>query len=452
MKKIIALLLALTVSATVIVNSFKANAIAVPVSLLTYLMQACSQMLVGSGVYTQSQVNDMSTSDILNNAASVGPSIDWEKNAKLKIDVVNNINKFINDSIHNQADGLKDFTTSGGLSNLIANKFVDWIDGHVADLPTVNPELKGFGAMAIVTTKTTSDLYIQSNYISSVCFYYGTSGFIKKDTSGNPVYANISGDNIIRQYIEYSYSTGEAQPMREYNYSGTKGLGGAFHKDSTVYSETKFIGDWRYEDGTLATDMLTFVEEVPESIGTVDIDGTTYDVNGDGTITIGDETIPINDDGTVTINGDTYYPDYDLTNYDPTSITNLVTTIINNIDVIDDTTDDELVDDIDVTVPQEIADSELSSLTMPKTIATVFPFCIPWDFYKGIKMLSDQPEAPKFEVPFEIPEYGSFPGYKKMIVIDFSEYSSAFAIVRWTFFVLFMFGICFITFKIVKGA
>lgn len=452
MKKIIALLLALTVSATVIVNSFKANAIAVPVSLLTYLMQACSQMLVGSGVYTQSQVNDMSTSDILNNAASVGPSIDWEKNAKLKIDVVNNINKFINDSIHNQADGLKDFTTSGGLSNLIANKFVDWIDGHVADLPTVNPELKGFGAMAIVTTKTTSDLYIQSNYISSVCFYYGTSGFIKKDTSGNPVYANISGDNIIRQYIEYSYSTGEAQPMREYNYSGTKNLGGAFHKDSTVYSETKFIGDWRYEDGTLATDMLTFVEEVPESIGTVDIDGTTYDVNGDGTITIGDETIPINDDGTVTINGDTYYPDYDLTNYDPTSITNLVTTIINNIDVIDDTTDDELVDDIDVTVPQEIADSELSSLTMPKTIATVFPFCIPWDFYKGIKMLSDQPEAPKFEVPFEIPEYGSFPGYKKMIVIDFSEYSSAFAIVRWTFFVLFMFGICFITFKIVKGA
>lgn len=452
MKKIIALLLALTVSATVIVNSFKANAIAVPVSLLTYLMQACSQMLVGSGVYTQSQVNDMSTSDILNNAASVGPSIDWEKNAKLKIDVVNNINKFINDSIHNQADGLKDFTTSGGLSNLIANKFVDWIDGHVADLPTVNPELKGFGAMAIVTTKTTSDLYIQSNYISSVCFYYGTSGFIKKDTSGNPVYANISGDNIIRQYIEYSYSTGEAQPMREYNYSGTKDLGGAFHKDSTVYSETKFIGDWRYEDGTLATDMLTFVEEVPESIGTVDIDGTTYDVNGDGTITIGDETIPINDDGTVTINGDTYYPDYDLTNYDPTSITNLVTTIINNIDVIDDTTDDELVDDIDVTVPQEIADSELSSLTMPKTIATVFPFCIPWDFYKGIKMLSDQPEAPKFEVPFEIPEYGSFPGYKKMIVIDFSEYSSAFAIVRWTFFVLFMFGICFITFKIVKGA
>ena len=445
--------MALMVSTTVIANSFKANAIAAPVSLLTYLIQACTEMLVGSGVYTQSQVNDMSTSDILNNAASVGPSIDWEKNAKLKIDVVNNINKFINDSIHNQADGLKDFTTSGGLSNLIANKFVDWIDGHVADLPTVNPELKGYGAMAIVTTKSRSDMYIQSNYISSVCFYYGTSGFIRKDTSGNPVFANISGDNIIRQYTEYNYSTGEAKPMVESNYSGTQTLGGAFAKDSTSYAETKFIGDWRYEDGTPATDMLTFVQEVPESIGTVDIDGTTYDVNGDGTVTIGDETIPINDDGSVTVDGNPYYPDYDISPYPGTSIGDLITTIINNIDVVDETpTDDadKVIDDALIDAPA-IANTQFSSLLVPKTISTVFPFCIPRDFYIGIKMLSEEPEAPKFEVPFEIPEYGSFPGVKKMIVIDFSEYSSAFAVVRWVNYMLFMFAICFITFKIVKG-
>lgn len=95
MKKIMAFLLALMVSTTVIANSFKANAIAAPVSLLTYLIQACTEMLVGSGVYTQSQVNDMSTSDIFSNTKSVVPSIDWEKNAQMKVNTINNINKFL---------------------------------------------------------------------------------------------------------------------------------------------------------------------------------------------------------------------------------------------------------------------------------------------------------------------------------------------------------------------
>lgn len=442
MKKIIAFIMALMMTVSVMFNAYKASAVAAPVSLLTYLIQACSEILVGSGTVTQSQFNDMSTSDKLSATQSVLPSIDWEKNAQMKVNTINNINKFLNDAVknHNKINASPSIPSADLLSDATTKVLVDFINGHIPDLPTVNPELKGYGAMCFVQ--------VYSKYFGKVdntSVYFGSYGIVKKG-----VFAEIYGDKIIRQYTDNSHNL----PQIEKEFSGSLSCGGVFYNDEYNEVRVKFIGDWRYPDGTTATDMLTFVQEVPEAIGTVDIDGTTYDVNGDGTVTIGDNTIPINDDGSVTVDGNPYYPDYDISPYPGTSIGDLITTIINNIDVIDDTkTDtDDLIEDAEVEVPQEIADSKLSSLTMPKTIATVFPFCIPWDFYHGIKLLSAEPEAPRFEVPFEIPQYKSFPGFKKMIVVDFSKYSSAFAVVRWTMFTIFMFGLCFLTFKIVKGA
>lgn len=436
MKKIIAFVMALMMTVSVMFNAYNASAVAAPLSLLTYLIQACSEILVGSGTVTQSQFNDMSTSDKLSATQSVLPSIDWEKNAQMKVNTINNINKFLNDAVknHNKINASPSIPSADLLSDATTKVLVDFINGHVADLPTVNPELKGYGAMSVVKIYRKSD-----NTLDNTAVYFGDYGIIDKG-----VFANIYGDKIIRQYI-----VGTNQTEKEY--SGVLTLGGAFGEDNYILSKVKFIGDWRYPDGTTATDMLTFVQEVPESIGTVDIDGTTYDVNGDGTVTIDDNTIPINDDGSVTVDDKPYYPDYDLSPYPGTSIGDLITTIINNIDVTEDTNTDELVEDIALDIPQEIAESELSSFVLPKTILTVFPFCIPMDFYNGIKLLGQEPEAPRFEVPFEIPQYKSFPGFKKMIVIDFSEYYSAFAVVRWTMFTIFMFGLCFITFKIVKG-
>lgn len=422
MKKIIAFLIALMMTASLMFNVYKASAVAVPAGYLAYLIEAVTEMLVGSGTCTQVQIRDMNTSELFETAKGVAPSIDWDKNAQMKANVIENVNKFINDV------QLSSLAKSGLMENI-----VDWIYGNSNTLAKINPELKGYGAMGVVEIYNKSD-----NSLANTSFYFGDYGIIKKGS-----FANIYGDKIIRQYI-----VGTNQTEKEY--SGVLTLGGAFAEDYYILPKEKFVGDWRYPDGTPATDMLTFAEEVPEAIGTVDIDGTTYDVNGDGTVTIDDKTIPINDDGSVTVDGKPYNPDYDVSPYPGTSIGDLITTIINNIDVTEDT-DTDLIDEVEIEVPQEIADSELSSLTMPKTIATVFPFCIPWDFYNGIKLLSAEPEAPYFEVPFEIPEYKSFPGFKKMIVVDFSKYSSAFAVVRWTMFAMFMFGLCFITFKIVKG-
>lgn len=426
MKKIIAFMMALMMTVTVMFNSYKASAAAVPAGLLAYLLEACAEILVGSGSFTQSQLNDMSSSDILSQTQSVLPSIDWEKNAQMKANVIKNVNQFINDSIKKQADDTGKFLTSGGISEMVANKYVDWMYGHLNDLGTYNPELLSFGAMC----------YTKDKYDNTKSWWYGEKGTISATGS-----ASISGEKILSKVDFRGGGT-----ITENEYSSAKSC----YNGADRY-EVRFVGSWFYEDGTLATDKISFVEEVPDKIGTVDIDGVTYDVNGDGTITVDDETIHINDDGTVTVDGTTYYPDYDISPYPGTSIADLISLILKYIDIIEDTTDD-IIDDAEIEVPQEIADSELSSLTMPKTIATVFPFCIPWDFYNGIKLLSAEPEAPRFEVPFEIPQYRSFPGFKKMIVIDFSEYSSAFAVVRWTMFSIFMFGLCFLTFKIVKGA
>ena len=88
--------MALMMTVSVMFNAYNASAVAAPLSLLTYLIQACSEILVGSGTVTQSQFNDMSTSDKLSATQSVLPSIDWEKNAQMKVNTINNINKFLN--------------------------------------------------------------------------------------------------------------------------------------------------------------------------------------------------------------------------------------------------------------------------------------------------------------------------------------------------------------------
>lgn len=421
MKKITASLLALMVCTTIIANSFKANAVAVPASLLAYLIQACAEVLVGSGTVTQQQFNDMSVTDVFDTTQSALPNIDLEADAKMKIEFMKKFNSFVNDSIHEQID----FVSDGGIDNIISDFILHHADSLGMEYDT--SVLGGAGCSV--------KLPYNSNTGSSRVIYgaYGVLNANGTYTIFNPV------------RIDYFSQSGELKFSQDKTTSSSLS---ATCSDGYIY-----YGDWRYPDGTQADSIITELPTIDPTIGTVDVDGKTYDVNGDGTVTIDDTTYTINDDGSVTIGDNTYYPDYDLTPYDDTAIKDLLTDILNSIDVVDDTATDEadkVIDDAFVDAPA-IANSELSNLMLPKTISTVFPFCIPRDFYTGIKLLSAEPEAPKFEVPFEIPEYGSFPGVKKMIVIDFSKYSSAFAVVRWVNYILFMFAICFITFKIVKG-
>lgn len=433
--------MALIMTASIMFNSYKASAVALPVSVLTYLIEACCDILFGSGLYTQDQLNNMSTTDIFDATKTNLPNIDISSLPKdprtnLELFLMQNLPKYV-------APVVAPVYSAGEFA------FRNFILDEQFNLPTVNPDLKGFGACSKTVLNSTGK-------IQTIGF--GSYGLIYNlDVNGKRTCELQAGDSIVKYTIFYDGY------QKDYTYDTRKVVAQYGDELRTV----TLIGDWRYLDGTPATDLITFSEEVPAPIGTVDVDGETYDVNGDGTVTIEDTTVnddgsvseddktyTINEDGSITIDNRKYYPHYDLTHYPDKSITNLIINILDTVDVAEESDEEteEDIEDEEVELPEELVRTELSSLTMPNTIATVFPFCIPWDFVHGIEMLSADPVAPRFEVPFEIPAYKSFPGFKKMIVIDFSEYSTHFAIVRWTFFTLFMFGLCFITFKIVKGA
>ena len=177
MKKIIAFLMALVMTTTVFFNTYKAHAMAVPVSYLTYLIHAVTEMLVGSGTCTQSQISDMNTSQLFETAKGAAPSIDWGKNAKWKADFIKDLNYFLNDAISKQIGDTKDFLHSGGLSEMVAIQLVDWIDGHVNELPTVNPELlKGFGASCKVTLNSTGLVQLITFGAYGIIYNPGGSG------------------------------------------------------------------------------------------------------------------------------------------------------------------------------------------------------------------------------------------------------------------------------------
>lgn len=188
-------------------------------------------------------------------------------------------------------------------------------------------------------------------------------------------------------------------------------------------------------------------------IGTVNIDGQPYNLNPDGSVTIDGTTYYPNSDGTVTVGGNTYDPVINFPAYNNTALFDLLNLILRLLQELEHSLDFNQDDPLDL--PTEVAVSysgTLSEFVYMGPWATVFPFCLPWDLYRGIKLLSSEPEAPKFEIPFNIPAFGLFQGYSSKIVLDFTDYYKYFYVVRWFTTVLFVASLIFITFKIVKGA
>lgn len=432
MKKVLAFLLSVLIALGVMINNgIKANAVIAAPMFLTWILQACEALLIGSGTVTQTQFNNMSTTDVLDTSSGVikqNPNITLPSDYGIKVS--ENIGKFINENKEAIASGA--FSIAAPV--LSALDFHKYVNDNVDNLDKVTVgegvDMKGYGALLVWNFYSASD---KRTYIH---YYWGDYGNIRLSTNKASMF-----------YSEHQMT--DTSNGKVY----TDGAGG-YSWDLTL--SLQFYGDWRYyEDGTPAYDYITSseTETKPADIGEVEVDGQSYPVSGDGTVAIGDNTYPINDDGSVTIDGKKYYPEFDLSPYDDTAIIDLLNQILQQIQVTDDGNPaKEVIDNAVVEVPIEIANSDLASLEMPKSIATVFPFCIPWDFYNGLQLLAQKPKAPRFEVPFEIPQFGLFRGYKSVIVLDFSDYEDTFAVVRWVTFTLFMFALCFITFKIVKGA
>ena len=191
-------------------------------------------------------------------------------------------------------------------------------------------------------------------------------------------------------------------------------------------------------------------------------DVVTVPINPDGSITLPDGTVIYpNADGTYTIDG----VDYPVTDtpIDPTTIdpTELLKQLLAIQEKVDEAQDDFTFEDSQ-SVAEEVIDSSvideaaaaysgnLSEFLLSSRITQIFPFCLPFDFVRGLKLLSKSPVPPKFDIDFDIPAFGAYPGSHDVISLDFSVYSKYFTVMRWVTTILFIFSLTFLTYKLIK--
>lgn len=230
------------------------------------------------------------------------------------------------------------------------------------------------------------------------------------------------------------------------------------HKRQEYYRNYELSSTQIYTDnrvGSYLPEQVKVYGDVRNLDGTQISTGTTEDIIGetaDGTAITPDM---LNPDGSVTIDGVTYYPkDYlDLTKFDDAAIVDLLNQIlatIENTAVIEG--DNTLAEDIAADVAVELDIAELNGLQMPTGILTVFPFCIPFDFVRGMKLLSAKPEVPYFKADVVVPTFLGVPEQRWEFVIDLKNFEPVAVITRWTSLFSFSYVLILLTGKIVKGA
>lgn len=90
---------------------------------------------------------------------------------------------------------------------------------------------------------------------------------------------------------------------------------------------------------------------------------------------------------------------------------------------------------------------ELSTYLPTADLTTIFPFCIPFDLVKLIRIFNKPAFAPKWEINFE----KSFFGVDYTFVIDMSKFDSLARIFRLLETALFIFGLIMVTRNLIKG-
>lgn len=88
---------------------------------------------------------------------------------------------------------------------------------------------------------------------------------------------------------------------------------------------------------------------------------------------------------------------------------------------------------------------DTGSLSLPKLIATKFPFCIPFDVARLVGLLEAEPKAPVFRIPVV---YANI--VNEEIVIDFDKFADVLQIIRWGEIMLFVAGLVVITRNYIK--
>ncbi len=401
-KKVIAVI----VIAIIFIRIFTIEAFALagaPVIAAEEITALLETALVGSGLYTESELegkNYYELNDLLKdgiNSGQINPKINYftDPITDIKFDLLDLLFK-----PEVQAGiGIINGTVSSVVDDVISDFISDYekLSDSVELTPTF--DLNGHGGgykMYQVDSLGNRFGDDQILYFDKLVIYRDSSGmatsaiaYLPQSEGGAISFG--SGSNLVA-YLNYGY-----------------GWAGSNKVLFELY------GDVRYEDETpFETD-----EETLPVIGEADGTQVTPDM--------------LNPDGTVTIDGTTYYPkDFiDWDKFKDPAIIDLLNQILDAIDnayVFDDSVPDSIPGDVAVEVP-----AELSDFTTPG-IANVFPFCLPWDFVRGMHLLKSEPEVPHFETEIKIPAFLNVPEQKWKIEIDFKEFEPLAKITRWCIF------------------
>lgn len=408
LKRITAVMAALLIILNFVVLNIFAVAGAVAVTGAVVFLSA---LLLAAG-HSQADINSMSA------AQMQSVVVDDFNTGKITADTLI-IDPFTGDNVT-----ALDYLTNGeyyDISNAFNNFVSDWKDGYNRIFkPTCTTDFPdGCGAYYIVDYGNKREK-IPCDYI-----------VISSDNKTFCLYAN-DNNRYLHSYTDYGNG------WVENNYLFAIYVSGTSRSFSTTTSngkyELSFYGDVRYEDGTQAPTSDEWEYQIGEADGTK----VTVDM--------------LNPDGTVTIDGVTYYPaDYldpdNLTEEGKKQLIYNITNVINNTYVISE--DEPIVDVDDITV--EVSE-ELENFTVPTGIITVFPFCLPFDFVRGMKLFSAKPVTPHFEITIDVPEILNVPAQKWTLEIDLEKFEPLAKITRWLSLFGFSYLLISLSTKIVKGA
>lgn len=414
--KILKRITAVTAALLIVFNIAVVNIFAVSGAVIvgTATVAFFASVLLAYG-YSQAQIDNMSVTDMQSIVceALTNGDVSISREYDTKIYEVN-----INGKKIDVPPGL----IGPAISAMFISNAVDYYADYFKPTSTFNTfELFGCGA-AVLEYIPCSDGTISTQCLA--CDYI-------------VVHCNDDGD-----VIEYKYCSNDGRTLWKYQllsngtWHGYAGFSSATRFFTMPSDRTlKFFGDVRLEDGSpFPTDgeYKYQVGELPDDTKV------TADM--------------LNPDGSVTIDGVTYYPaDY----FDPDNLTDegkkaLVGALAGAIaNAYVKAEDEPIVDTDEITV--EVAE-EFQDYAVPVGIANIFPFCIPWDIIRGFQLLNCPAVTPKFEIPFDIPEFGLFPGVKNSITLDFSKYDTYIQIFRWFQIIGFSFLLCKLSLTRVKGA
>lgn len=317
-----------------------------------------------------------------------------------------------------------------------------WLGAHENDINVSKVGTYGYKVSNALGQSVVFDWVEERDHLDRKCwvfhqFVYDENGKLISDiTTHSGAAHTVYDESRVKSIVQNSFYSSE---------------GFYFQVVDNYWSFSISLSDYIDTDVGVTDEPVIGEEDKP--IGTVYIDGEPYYLNPDGSVTYNGVTYYPNSDGTITINNQAYDPRYDFTSYNNSALMDLLNYLIQLINELENQLTYEEDNAYDGATSSSVAyEGELSEFIYNGSWATIFPFCIPWDFVRGVKLLSAKPEAPRFEIPFEVPKFGLFNGYSTVIVLDFSTYTKYFYVVRWFTTVCFIGGLCFITFKIVKGA